>query len=123
MYASPVAAESHIQSGKLKVLGISGTRRHPGLPGVATFTEQGIPEADGSILWFGLLTAAKTPQPVVEKLNSGVNKVLQLPDLRQRYEQAGVEIGGGAPEALAARMKNDVDRLGPLVKAGALNVE
>ena len=122
LYASPISAENFLKSGRLKVLGVSGDKRQPGMPDVATFAEQGVPAA-GSILWFGLLSAARTPRPVIAKLNSGVNKALQMPDLRQRLEQMGVVIEGGAPEKFGALIRSEAKRLASLIKSGALQVE
>ena len=122
LYASPISAENYLKAGWLKVLGVSGTKRQPGMPDVATFTEQGVKGAD-SILWFGLLTAARTPRSVIEKLNGGVNKALQMPDLRQRLEQLGVEIEGGPPEKFGALIRSEAARLAPLIKSGALQIE
>jgi len=122
LYASPISAENYLKAGWIKVLGVSGTKRQPGMPDVATFTEQGVKGAD-SILWFGLLTAARTPRSVIEKLNGGVNKALQMPDLRQRLEQLGVEIEGGPPEKFGALIRSEAARLAPLIKSGALQIE
>ena len=122
LYASPISAETFLKAGRLKVLGISGTKRNPGMPDVATFTEQGVKGAD-SILWFGLLTAAATPRFIIEKLNGGVNKALQMPDLRQRLGQLGVEIEGGPPEKFGALIRSEAARLAPLIKSGALRIE
>ena len=122
LYASRISAENYLKAGWLKVLGVSGTKRQPGMPDVATFTEQGVKGAD-SILWFGLLAAARTPRSVIEKLNDGVNKALQMPDLRQRLEQLGVEIEGGPPEKFGALIRSEAARLAPLIKSGALQIE
>ena len=76
-----------------------------------------------STLWVGLVTAAKTPRAVIEKLNEGVNKVLHIPDVRGRLDQLGVEIEGGTPEKFDAFIKSEAQRLGPLAKSGVLQIE
>lgn len=121
-YASILSVEPFVKSGRLKVLGISGTKRQPSLPNVPTFTEQGVKGAD-STLWFGFLTAARTPRPVIEKLNVGVNKTLQMPDVRDRLEQLGVVIEGGAPEKFGAFIRSEADNLAGLIRTGALQIE
>ena len=75
------------------------------------------------MLWFGFLTAAKTPRARIAKLNGGLNRALQAPDLRSRLEQLGVEIEGGTPEKFGAFIKSVAERLRQLVKAGALQIE
>ena len=121
-YASFASAESFVKSGRLKVLGVSGSRRLAALPEVPTFEEQGMKVAD-SMLWFGLLAAAKTPRALIEKLNGGVNRALQQPDVRGRLEQLGVQIEGGAPERFSALIRSEAERLAPLAKSGAIRIE
>jgi tripartite-type tricarboxylate transporter receptor subunit TctC len=121
-YTSFISAENHVKAGRLKVLGISGSKRLPALPDVPTFTEQGVKGAE-STLWVGLVTAAKTPRAVIEKLNAGANMALQMPDVRSRLEQLGVEIEGGAPEKFAAFIRSEAERLAPLIKTGTLQID
>jgi len=121
-YSSLISAESHIKAGRLKVLGVSGAKRLDALPAVTTFAEQGLKGAD-STLWIGLVTAAKTPRAVIDKLNAGANKALQMPDVRNRLQQLGFEIEGGAPEKFDAFIRSEAQRLAPLVKSGTLQIE
>jgi tripartite-type tricarboxylate transporter receptor subunit TctC len=121
-YASLASSEPFIKAGRLKVLGVSGAKRQAVIPNVSTFTEQGVQGAD-SMLWFGFLTAAKTPRARIAMLNGGVNRVLQMPDVRGRLEQLGVEIEGGAPEKFGALIQSEAQRLRPLAMAGTLQIE
>lgn len=121
-YASIASAEPFVKAGRLKILGVSGAKRQPALPNVATFTEQGIQGVD-STLWFGFLTAAGTPRSRIEKLNRGVNQALKSPDVSSRLEQLGVEIEGGPPEKFSAVISSEAERLRPLIRSGALQVE
>ena len=97
-------------------------KRLPALPETTTFTEQGVKGAD-STLWVGFVTAAKTPRALIDKLNAGANKALQMPDVRSRLEQLGVEIEGGTPDKFGAFIRSEAERLAPLVKTGALQIE
>ena len=119
---SIIAAESFIASGRLKALGYAGAKRASAIPAVATFAEQGI---HGAYIgnWLALVTAARTPRAIVMRLNEAMNRTLQMPDVRQRLEQAGLEIGGGSPEQLGTLMKSDTERISKLVRSGALRVE
>ncbi|HEY7744414.1 MAG TPA: tripartite tricarboxylate transporter substrate-binding protein, partial [Burkholderiales bacterium] len=71
----------------------------------------------------GFVTAAKSPRAVIARLNDGVNRALQTPDVRGRLEQLGLEIEGGTPEKFGALIKSEVQRLGPLVRARTLQIE
>ena len=121
-YASLASAESFFKSGRLKILGVSGPKRLAALPEVSTFAEQGMKVAD-SMLWFGLLAAARTPRALIEKLNGGVNRALQLQDMRSRLEQLGVQAEGGAPERFSALIRSEAERLAPLARSGVLQIE
>ena len=121
-YTSFVSAESHVKSGRLKVLGTSGRKRQPAMLEVATFSEQGVTGAD-STLWLGFVTAARTPRPLIEKLNAGMNQVLQMPDMRGRLELLGVEIEGGTPEKFGAFIKSEAERLKRSLKPGAIQID
>jgi tripartite-type tricarboxylate transporter receptor subunit TctC len=121
-YTSYVSTEAFIKSGRLKVLGVSGMKRLKALPEVPTFREQGVQGAD-STLWIGFVTAAQTPRALIEKLNGGVNRALQMPEVRARFDQLGLEIEGGTPEKFGAFIKSEAKRLAPLVKAGTLHID
>jgi tripartite-type tricarboxylate transporter receptor subunit TctC len=122
MYTTSVSAEAQIKAGRVKVLGIAAKKRQAVLPNVATFEEQGIKNAE-AIVWFGMAAPAKTPRAVVAKLNREVNKALELPDVRQRLDQLGLEIEGGTPEKFGAFIQSEAARLSKLIQAGAVRVE
>ena len=122
MYTTNVSADAHIKAGRVKVLGIAAKKRQAALPGVATFEEQGIKGAE-AIVWFGMAAPAKTPRPIVTKLNREVNKVLEMADVKQRLDQLGLEVEGGTAEKFDAFIKSEAARLTRLIKAGAVQVE
>jgi len=122
MYTTSVSAEAQIKAGRVKVLGIAAKKRQAVLPNVATFEEQGIMNAE-AIVWFGMAAPANTPRPIIDKLNREVNKALQLPDVRQRLDQLGLEVEGGTAEKFDAFIKSEAARLAGLIKAGAIQVE
>jgi tripartite-type tricarboxylate transporter receptor subunit TctC len=121
-YTSFVSAESHIKAGRLKVLGTSGAKRQPALPDVATFSEQGVTGAD-STLWLGFVTVAKTPRPLIARLNAGINQALGMPDVRSRLANLGVEIEGGTPERFGAFIQSEAGRITRSLKPGAIQID
>ena len=122
MFTSIISAEPYFATRRLKVLGYAGTKRQAAIPDVQTLTEQGIRGVNVAT-WFGLVTTARTPRAVIDKLNAAANHALRVPEIRQRLEHLGLEVAGGAPEKLGAFMKNEADNLSRLIKAGALRVE
>ena len=78
------------KEGKVVVLGVTSAKRIPPLPNVPTIAEAGVPGfAYGT--WFGLLAPAKTPRPIVKQLNTEITRILNLPDVRERWSSLGGE--------------------------------
>jgi tripartite-type tricarboxylate transporter receptor subunit TctC len=77
-----------IRAGKVRALGTSGLTRSPILPGVPTIAEAGVPGFQAT-LWVGFMAPAGTPQPIVEKLNSEITKVVTRPDIKVAWEKTG----------------------------------
>ena len=92
------------------------------MPQIPTLDEQGIKNAE-AIVWFGMSAPAKTPRPILEKLNREVNKTLQLADVKQRLDQLGLEVEGGTSEKFDAFIKSQAARLNDLIKAGGVELE
>ena len=121
MHTTAIAGEAHIKAGRIKVLGIAGPQREQMLPQVATLTEQGIRNAD-LLVWYGVVAPAKTAASNIGKLNHEINKVLQIPEVKERLNAAGVVIVGGPPVELTRAMKSEAERLATLIKDGRLTL-
>jgi tripartite-type tricarboxylate transporter receptor subunit TctC len=104
----------HVKTGKVKALAIAGERRHSSLPEVPTFAEAGFPAFDVS-LWQGVLVPAGTPPDVVAKLNAEINRVLAMPDVRERIGALGATPAGNTPEQFAAFIRGEMARWTKLV--------
>lgn len=112
----------HIQSGKLRALTIAAPARLPELPDTPTLAEL-YPGYEAVIPWLGLFTMAGTPQDVIHKINQDVVEILQRPDVQDKLRQSGLVAAGGTPEAFAATIPNDYERLGKLVEELGLRVD
>lgn len=122
LYTTTVTAEAAIRAGRVKVLAVAGPKRSRVVPDVPTLAEQGIRGAD-SLLWMGIVTAARVPKPIVEKLNREVNRVLDTPEVRQRFEQLGLDPEGGSPERFGGFIESEAKMLAPLIAKGTLQAE
>ena len=79
-----------IKAGKVRALGTSGKKRSPILPDVPTIEEAGVPGFQAT-LWVGFMAPAGTPQPIVDKLNREITKIVSRPDIKAAWEQQGAE--------------------------------
>jgi tripartite-type tricarboxylate transporter receptor subunit TctC len=122
MHTTTVSAESQIKSGRVKVIGVASAKRIALLPDVPTLAESGIKDAE-AIVWFGMSGPSKLPRALVEKLNGQVNRILTLPDVKQRLDQLGLEVAGGKPEEFDVFVKKEASKVTRLVKAGLLKTE
>jgi tripartite-type tricarboxylate transporter receptor subunit TctC len=122
MYTTSVSAEVHLKSGRLKALGIAAKKRQSVLPNLPTLEEQGVKNAE-AIVWFALAGPAKLPRAIVQKLNAESNRALGMPDVKQRLDQLGLEVGGGTPEDFAQFIDSEAAKLRMLIKSGALTPE
>ena len=86
-----------IKAGSLRALAVTPAARFPGLPDVPTIAEAGVAGYD-VIGWNGIGVPARTPRPIIDRLNREINAALAAPDLRQRFQDLGVEARGSTPE-------------------------
>ena len=93
---------------KFKVLGVTGSERLSWLPNVPTFKEQGLNSFE-PMGWLGLLLPAATPKPVVDKFSAETQRILKLPDVREKIEAMGLIPGGETSDSFAKVMKSDAD--------------
>lgn len=117
-----VATIPHVKAEKLRALGVTSPRRVATLPEVPTIAESGVPGYD-AVGWFAVFAPAKTPQPVVAKLNSAIVKHAKQPDTAERLAALGAEVVASTPEHLRAVQKADLERWGRVVKQSGAQVE
>lgn len=107
--APPTAVLSNIKAGKLRAIATTGPQRWPGLPDVPTVAEQGVPGYDVRS-WAGLMAPAKTPRPIIDRLNAEVLRALQVPAVRTRLEDMGGEARGSTPEEMKAMVSEQTQK-------------
>jgi tripartite-type tricarboxylate transporter receptor subunit TctC len=112
-------ALGNVQAGKVRALAVSGRTRADALPDVPTFKEQGV-DMDEESTWFAFFVPKGTPKEVVAKVNRDVDRVLALPDIKERGVTLGYRYAGGPPERLAAFLKNETDKWAVIAKKADL---
>ena len=93
---------------KFKLLGVTGTERLSWLPNVPTLKEQGMQSYE-PMGWFGLFLPVATPKPVVDKFSAEIQRVLKLPEVREKIEAMGLIPSADTQEAFAKVIKNDAE--------------
>jgi len=106
---------SHIEAGKLKPLAAASDRRNPMLPQIATLAELGYPDTQ-SDNWYGLLAPARTPAPIVAKLNQAVTRALADPDISRKLLASGAIPTPTSPEQFGVLLKEELARWGRVVR-------
>jgi len=112
----------HVQSARLRPLAITVAQRSALLPELPTMAEQGVPRVDASN-WYGIFVPARTPREVVERLNAGLNKALADRELRERLTARGADPVPGTADQLAAMLKTDYNKWGPIVKTAGVKLD
>ena len=105
----------HIQSGKLRVLGVASEQRSPIYPSAPTLREQGFANVVG-YGWFGFMAPAATPQPIVERLAGEVKAILAEPAVNQKLAGLGLQAMGTGPAEFAAFIDKEMTRWDAVVK-------
>ncbi len=117
-----LATLPHVQSGKLKVLGVSKATRVPMLPNVPTIAEQGVKGFESGT-WQGLLVPAGTPPEVVQRLATEVTRIIRSPEVRERLVSQGAEVNTMTPAEFASFFDRETKKWATVVAQGGVKVE
>ncbi len=110
-----------IKGGRLRALGVSGTKRSPALPDLPTIAEAGLRGYE-SLSWSGIAVPAGTPKEVIARLNREINAVLAQPDMRQKLADAGADAVGGAPEGFTDHIRAEREKWSRLIKERGITI-
>jgi tripartite-type tricarboxylate transporter receptor subunit TctC len=122
IWATIPPAIPHIKSGRLKALAVGSPKRARALPDVATTEELGFKGVEAAS-WFGMLAPAKTPRPIIVRLNSETVKALSSPDFAEQLSSEGAEPAGNSPEEFAVFIKAQVQKWREVVKIAGVEAK
>ncbi|MBV9190718.1 MAG: tripartite tricarboxylate transporter substrate binding protein [Betaproteobacteria bacterium] len=123
LYSSSVSSViGQMKGGKVRAVVVASAKRSPALPDVPTVAESGYPGFDADS-WYGLLMPAGAPPAIVQRMNAEVNKLLSLPDVRERIGAEGGEALGGTPQRFTALLKADLAKWGDAVRQSGAKVD
>ena len=115
-------AQGFVTAGKLTALAVGSPKRHPVSPAVATFEELGVKGVEVD-LWYAFFAPAKTPAPVIARLNTEVVSILKLPEIRDLLGRAGMDAAASTTEELGALSVKDYPRWGEVIRRNGITAE
>lgn len=122
MWASSVAIQPHLKTGRIRVLGVTGRARIAAMPEVPTVAEAGVPGYEEGN-WQMVLVPSRTPQGVIAKLNQELVRILKLPDISSQILLTGSDVIANTPAQSDALIRADIRKYGAVVKALGIRVD
>ena len=111
----PITVAGYVKEGKLKALAVTGKKRLAVAPDVPTFAEAGLPTYNVTS-WNGLLAPSRTPMALVNRISHDIEKVLQMPAVREKLSSQGAEPSYADPKEFAGIIKSDIERFAKVIK-------
>ncbi len=122
MFANTISVIGQIKAGTVRPLGVTTTNRQDLIPDVAPIAQQGVPGYEMRS-WFGLFAPAKTPRPIVEKINAELRKMVEMPEFKKRISESGATPGTLTADEFAAFVRSDFEVIGKIVREAGLKAE
>ena len=125
IFAAPSNLMAHVKSGKIKALAVTSLKRFAPVSELPTIAESGVAGLAQfeAIAWNGLVAPVGTPSAIVLQLNREISAVLTMPMVNRKLFDAGIEAGGGAPEAFGQLMKSEAKKWGTVIVATGAKVD
>jgi tripartite-type tricarboxylate transporter receptor subunit TctC len=112
----------HVESKRLRLLGVGSLERYPRLPDLPTLAESGVKGYE-AVQWYGVVAPAGTPRAIVDKLSVGLQAIVNSDGVRERFYSLGIVPVGSTPEAFAADIKANIAKYRKLIASLGIKVE
>jgi tripartite-type tricarboxylate transporter receptor subunit TctC len=112
----------HVKGGRIRGIAVTSLKRSALAPDMPTVDESGVPGYE-VLVWFGVVGPAGIPREIVTRLNAEINKILQMNDVRERFQAGGVDPVGGPAEKFGEHLKTEIAKWGKVVKATGARVD
>ena len=122
IFATVSTSIGQIKGGKIRALGMTGTKRFVLMPELPTIAQAGVPGFAVNN-WYGVFVPAGTPKEIVARLNTDIVKILHMADAKQRLLESGIEATPSTPEQFAAYIQSETKKWAKVVKDGKIKVE
>ena len=118
-FANMLTAKPPVDSGQVRALAVSGSKRSEAMPNLPPIAEAGVPGYE-AVQWYGLLAPAGTPEPIVTRLHAEVVKILKLPETKEKMATDGAEPVGSTPAEFAALIKREMEKWSAVAKTAGI---
>ncbi len=122
MFGTTVTLLPHVRAGKLRPVAVTTAKRSPAAPDLPTIAESGVPGFDHGP-WNGLFTTARTPAPVIARINGEVVKILLSPEVKGVLNKEGAEPVGNTPAQFASVMRSEIAKWAKVIKAAGIKAD
>ena len=122
MFVGIPAVMPHIKSGRLRAVGTTGLKRNALFPDLPPVAESALPGYE-IVGWEGFFAPIGTPREIVSRVNAMVNEILQTPEMRELWASKGVDFVPNTVEQFTARVRDDYENTGRLIKAAGIKAE
>ena len=119
---SVFVTKPHIDSGRLRPLAVTTSKRSPELPNVPTLAESGYAGFEAPA-WWAVLAPAKTPPDILKRMNEALNSVLKSPEVSKKLDAQGIDVIGGSPEVAKAFIEKQMDIWAKVVKDNGIKAD
>ncbi len=122
LFAVMQPLQAQIQAGKLRAIAVTTAKRFPLLPDIPTIAEAGFPGFE-ALAWNGILVAAGTPQPIIQRLNTEINAILKDPAVKSALNAQGFDLIGGTPADFANLIRSESEKWAPVIKRTGARID
>lgn len=121
IFATAASSIGHIKAGKIRPLAVTTAKRSALVPELPTIAEAGLPGFEANN-WNGFLVPAKTPRPVINRLNKEIAGALSLPDIKEFLFKQGLDAAPSTPEDFGAYIRSEMDKWAKVIKAAGIQM-
>jgi tripartite-type tricarboxylate transporter receptor subunit TctC len=122
MFASSLSVMPYVKANRVRALAVTTAKRARIMPELPTVAEAGVPGFEATT-WHGVLVPAGTSTAIIDRLNAEINRMLQLPDVRERLTALGAEIIGGTPMEFADHIQREIPKWAKVIKDAGVRLE
>jgi tripartite-type tricarboxylate transporter receptor subunit TctC len=114
--------QAQISAGRLRAVAVTTAKRFPLLPDIPTIAEAGYPGFE-ALAWNGILVPARTPRPIIERLNTEINAVLRDSAVKSALNVQGFDLIGGTPEDFAKLIRSESEKWAPVIRKTGVRID